>query len=175
MNRAETDYKLTMLKKLPMYKFVLFLKQKLFASRLVKKNDNQGYTQKDYNPEALSIAVVDRYLTNKKIIEAISGKYNIQPIFIWQPVPTYKYDLNYHLFTYEGEDLERIYRVNSVYKYFAEHIKRPAEINFFWCADMQEELKEPLYVDNTHYSAKMSGMFASYIANLLIERNLLKK
>jgi hypothetical protein len=175
MDGSEMDYKSVILKKLPMYKFAIYLKQKLFTGKVEKKEDNKRSIQKDINPEALPVTVINRYLTNKKIIEAICDRYKIQPIFVWQPVPTYKYDLNYHSFSYEGEDLERIYRINKVYKYFAEYTKRPKEINFFWCADMQEELKEPLYIDNTHYSAKMSEMFASYIANLLIERNLLKK
>ena len=27
--------------------------------------------------------------------------------------------------------------------------------NFIWCADIQKGLKEPLYVDQVHYSAKL--------------------
>jgi hypothetical protein len=38
---------------------------------------------------------------------------------------------------------------------------------------MQENLKEPLYVDQVHYSAKLSKMLAAAVANLLLERNIL--
>lgn len=51
--------------------------------------------------------------------------------------------------------------------------KKPLGDNFLWCADMQERLQEPLYVDRVHYSAKMSEMLAAAIANFLLERNIL--
>ncbi len=41
---------------------------------------------------------IERYLSNKKIIEAVSAIYHIKPIFVWQPVPTYKYNQQSHLF-----------------------------------------------------------------------------
>ena len=46
---------------------------------------------------------------------------------------------------------------------------------FFWCADVQEYSKEPLYVDGVHYTAKMSRMLADNIAEQLLKSNLLTK
>ena len=56
----------------------------------------------------------------------------------------------------------------------AEFVRRnPPGDNFLWCADMQEKLTEPLYVDATHYSGKMSRMVAQKIADFIKEKKLL--
>lgn len=115
------------------------------------------------------LKVINRYINNKKIIEAISAEYDVNPIFVWQPVPTYKYDLKYHLFARGGFG-------NHIYSSFGYNslssIKNVLGNNFLWCADMQEGLKEPLYVDVVHYSAKMSKKFAAEIHRQILERNL---
>jgi len=36
--------------------------------------------------------------------------------------------------------------------------------NFSWCADIQEDLKQPLYVDSVHYSSYMSKLLAENIS-----------
>ena len=46
--------------------------------------------------------------------------------------------------------------------------------NFLWCADMQESLAEPLYVDKVHYTARMSALVASTISGELVARGLLE-
>jgi hypothetical protein len=117
-------------------------------------------------------SVIDRYLKNKKIIESICGSFGVQPVFVWQPVSTYKYDLRYHLFA--GRDLEKYLRSRYGYGYFAEYTNTyDLGSNFLWCADVQESFNEPLYVDVGHYTAKMSRIVAEKIANMIIERKLL--
>ena len=41
-------------------------------------------------------SIIQRYLENKRQIEAVSKAYNVDPLFVWQPAPGYKYDLQYH-------------------------------------------------------------------------------
>src|SRR5262249_15374354 len=36
--------------------------------------------------------VLDRYLANKRLIEAVCASFDVQPLFVWQPVPCYHYD-----------------------------------------------------------------------------------
>jgi hypothetical protein len=60
------------------------------------------------------------------------------------------------------------------YKYMKELIKKQSMgTHFFWCADIQEGLKEPLYVDQFHYSSKLSKMIAIAVGDFLIRRNLI--
>ena len=106
------------------------------------------------------------------MIEAVSAAYGIKPIFVWQPTPTYKYkDQKYHLFVgpYERHTYSK-YGYPAM-KAFVE--KSPLGENFLWCADIQEGLSEPLYVDLMHYSAKFSQSVASCIAKKMIDRGLI--
>ena len=121
--------------------------------------------------KSLLDAACQRYLNNKELIERIATAYGVKSCFIWQPVPTYKYDLNYHLFRGEGIS----WRSRPGYERMAELIRiKPAGTNFLWCADMQQGFQEPLYVDAVHYSPKMCDLVARQIAKLLLERQLLR-
>ncbi len=127
-------------------------------------------TSKYADPKVLDV-VIQRYLQNKKLIEAASESFGVIPIFVWQPVPTYHYDQHYHPFSEGG------YGQHSYSQYGYE---RMAELlqetllgdNFLWCADIQKNKTVPLYVDKVHYSDSFSKEFAIEIANLIINRSL---
>ena len=106
------------------------------------------------------------------MIEAIARAYNIQAVFIWQPVPLYKYDLQYHPFASKtfGPQTYSQYGYPRMRKYIDLH---PCKNNFIWAADIQENLQQPLYVDQIHYSAEMCELFAQHIGKEIIRRNLL--
>ena len=46
--------------------------------------------------------------------------------------------------------------------------------NFLWCADLQQEAKECLYVDIHHYTGKFSKTLAEAIGRMSLERGILK-
>jgi hypothetical protein len=46
----------------------------------------QNAGQANYRDEAIISRVIDRYLQNKKMIEAVCALYDVTPIFVWQPV-----------------------------------------------------------------------------------------
>jgi hypothetical protein len=149
------------------------IKDFLTKDDLLERRKNESKKDKedrDKNIESMVIKLIDRYFKNKELIELISGVYGVKTVFIWQPVPTYKYDLKYHLFSHRLKNCLEKYG----YPYMAEFIKEksPGD-NFLWCADIQEQEKEPLYVDSCHYSPKMSKKFAQAIHGSLLKRNLL--
>ena len=124
-------------------------------------------------PDKVLMTVIQRYIHNLRQIEGISKEYNIQPIFVWQPIPTYKYNAEAHMFYPNIMGCHR----NSIvgYPLMANYLKsHPLEENFIWAADMQENINEPLYIDAFHYTAPMSKMIANYITDALISRKLLK-
>ncbi len=171
--QKKESLELSLLKKLPMTTLASSLKDRV-SKNSTKKREENGFDENIYNDESLIDNVVNRYLNNKKLIEAVTAAYDVSPIFVWQPAPTYKYNLNYHLFA-EGGFGRHSYSKYG-YRYIAKLIQeKPLGDNFLWCADIQEQLREPLYVDKVHYSAKMSEILAINIANLLLERNLLMK
>ena len=161
--RALKYLSLRAMESLPIAKAANLISNKIF------KNDKLNLDEGIYNDSALINRVIDRYFKNKKLIEATASVYKIKPVFVWQPIPLYKYDLKYHLFVEGG--FER--HTYSKYGY-----PQMAKLNesgslgndFLWCADMQEGIEEPLYVDKVHYTAEMSQKLAQKIADLLVEK-----
>jgi len=107
--------------------------------------------------------VIDRYYLNVEMIEAESKAVSIRTLFVWQPVPTYAYDLKYHPFIQNG--FGDFAYTKRGYPMMADAVAKKRPDNFLWCADMQKDLHEPLYVDAVHYSPMMTGMVAGCIAD----------
>jgi len=106
-------------------------------------------------------SVVARYLEDKKLIEAAASVHGIKTFFVWQPVPTFRYDLKHHIFARGGVlDTHEL----SGPGYAAMDRVRPVDPDFIWCADIQTGVAEPLYVDPVHYSGPMNGRIARCIA-----------
>jgi len=120
------------------------------------------------DPPAIA-GVIERYRQNKRMIEVIARAYGITPVFVWQPAPTYKYDLKYHIFGHDLVDYPK-YGYPAMARLVAEGAMGD---DFLWLADIQEDSKEPLYVDRWHYTARFSGEIARHLADFLLERKLL--
>lgn len=123
--------------------------------------------------EFFIMQIMDRYLANKKIIEAMAQAYDVQSVFVWQPFPMYQYDQNYKLFIRNNEFVADNLTL-ALYQLMAELVKKKNfGSNFLFLADMQIDKKEPLYVDHVHYTAKFSDEIAGRITQLLLDRGLL--
>jgi hypothetical protein len=107
--------------------------------------------------------VVARWLANRAQIRAVAQASGIETLFVWQPIPSYGYDLSHHLFAPEA-DAER--QASAVgFALLAE--RRQADelaADLLWLADMQRAKAEPLYVDQVHYTASFSSEIAAAIA-----------
>ncbi|MFC1835396.1 SGNH/GDSL hydrolase family protein [Thermodesulfobacteriota bacterium] len=117
--------------------------------------------------------VVHRYARNKHIVESLCLGFNVSPVFVWQPVPLYGYDQTHHIFANFNYD-EFSPHVQAGYTHMAGLVKsRDFGRNFIWLGDMQENIKEPAYVDAYHYDAKMCKLIAQIIGKNIVERRLL--
>lgn len=136
---------------------------------------SQNVSKVDYRDHSIISGVINRYLNNKKIIEAVCASYGVTPIFVWQPVPNYKYDLKYHLFANNQSRFKFEHYDKYGYPVMARRAKT-GELgkNFLWCADLQERDTTPNYVDRCHYAARMSERLANTIHQMMLERGLLK-
>jgi hypothetical protein len=116
---------------------------------------------------------LDRYLRNKRMIEAVSRELHVTPVFVWQPSPLHKYDQKYHLFAnFDYDGFTPLVRPG--FELMGQSWKtRPLGSNFIWCADIAESHHEPLYVSAFHYSPKMAEMVARCIFRGLVEGSLL--
>jgi len=122
-----------------------------------------GKDQTPPDESKLVMATIERYFRNKAMIEGVSAATGVRPVFVWQPVPLYKYDLKYHLF---AKDLYWPHLFSREgYPIMKDAVEERKPKRLIWCADIQNEIREPLYVDPMHYSPKMIGMVADCIAN----------
>ncbi|AFM24931.1 SGNH/GDSL hydrolase family protein [Desulfomonile tiedjei] len=116
--------------------------------------------------------VAKRYFSNIKLTEAIAAGYRVTPVFVWQPVPVYAYDRKYCIFgefDYEGQLPALKPGYDFMARTFAEH---PPNKNVIWAADIQQNLKMPLYVDAVHYSPEMTTILAKFILDTVMSRGL---
>ncbi len=114
---------------------------------------------------ARAVAVVRRYRANQRLIAAAAASYGVEVRFVWQPVPTYRYDLRRHAFG--AEDFDR-HRLSSVgYPWLDSALAAGAitmERGFVSLAGLAEGDTLPCYVDRVHYSGRMARRLAEAIA-----------
>ncbi len=166
------------IKRLPMTRLASFLRRSGTAAlargpRVDGRNvePTAAFDDGKYRDPQVIERVIERYFENKKLIEAVAASRGITAAFVWQPIPLYKYDLTYHIFARSdfGSNFFARYGYGDVARRVAED---PPGEDFLWCADIQESLREPLYVDKVHYTARMSHLLASTIGEQLVARGL---
>jgi hypothetical protein len=129
--------------------------------------DDQNVT----DPRRLN-EVVSRYLVNKRIAGSTALAFGIEPIFAWIPSPLYKYDLNLHPFHIQDEHRRAKYGYPILAQYVQTH---DMGADFTWCADIQEGMKLPIYVDQVHYNTIGSKLVADCIAAAIIRSGALDR
>jgi lysophospholipase L1-like esterase len=118
---------------------------------------------------------IRRYETNRELIQTISDRFGVYPLFVWQPVPVYKCDKKYNLFANFDYDVYMPY-LRAGYQDMAEHVaKSQFGDNFLWLVDMQEGLNKSLYADAIHYSPYLCRIIAQRIADKLEEQKIIKE
>jgi hypothetical protein len=126
-------------------------------------------------PEPADVAVervLRRFQDNRRMIEAVAAAYAIPVLIAWQPVPTYGYDLRHHPFAPRDFGTHERSRVGypkaaALYRSgaFGPHVA--------WCADIQQRLREALYIDTVHYTPRMARRVARCVAKAVSHRGLL--
>lgn len=128
--------------------------------RRIKKHFKQDDSEKTRTQPNLE-NVIARYQINKKMIEAIAKEMKIKTLFVWQPISSYKYDSSFHMF--KGDSYGRHSFSKKGYPLAKKELANLE--NFIWLADIQENLFEPLYVDQVHYGTKLSKLIAKKISD----------
>ncbi|MGH9175882.1 MAG: hypothetical protein ACRD1H_16070, partial [Vicinamibacterales bacterium] len=152
---------------LPMYQLARRVRARFYLAPVLEPQAEEELFQR----------VIAQWIHNKQFIETIGRLYGSETAFVWQPIPAYKYDLDYHfLFTEQPlQPGERIPYDDVGRAYARMNAMRPElerQQNFLWLADIQENKRENLYVDRIHYSAAFSREIAAHILAFLKTRHL---
>ena len=117
--------------------------------------------------------VVARFVGNKRMIEAVAAAYGVRTVFVWQPVPTYKYDRRY-VFAPGGFGPHELAQQGYA-EMASERDRGRLGADFVWCADIQEGVRERLYIDQVHYTPAMARRVASCIVKGMVRRGLIER
>ena len=123
----------------------------------------------DYDDPVVIENAIARYRRNKTMIEAVAKASGVTPVFIWHAVPMYasnradaSQDFGGHTFSTFG--YPRMARL-------VQNGEWPG--NFGWCAEVQQGVTGPLYVDSVHFSPILSRLTAHCIMTTMRDRHLL--
>jgi hypothetical protein len=116
--------------------------------------------------------VIGRYLTNKKIAEGIAAAFHIEPYFVWQPSPLYKYDLRRHAKNMPDDHRRARYGYLAMAAYVQGH---DMGSDFVWCADIYEHIGKPLYADIMHYNPEGNRLVAECVASGLLRAGIIER
>jgi hypothetical protein len=119
--------------------------------------------------------VLDKYIRNVRLVTAVCREFDVHPVFVWQPVPCYRYDGEGLHSAGHGSSARLIDCVRSGYALM--DARRSEEFfgkPFLWLGDMQRGRTSNLYVDPDHYTPEFSREIALVIAQHLIKNSLIE-
>lgn len=125
---------------------------------------------------AKASAILDRYGANQRIIREVAQGSGIRTVFVWQPIPSYGYDLSHHPFhdtvskpgSFEQRENE------AVYKLMASRLATaPPPGDFLYLADLQQGRKANVYLDSVHYTPEFSGEIARRVFEHMSRQRIL--
>lgn len=125
----------------------------------------------DYDDPVIIEKAIARYRRNKTMVEAVAKAYGVMPVFIWHAVPMYASNLSGEPHNFGGHTFSKF-----GYPRMAGLVRNgewPG--NFGWCAEVQQGVTGPLYVDSVHFSPILSRLTAHCIMTTMRERHLLPK
>jgi hypothetical protein len=121
-------------------------------------------------------AVIERWTANARLADAVARASGGRALFVWQPVPTHRYDLHAHALARGELGYFRAHQ-RSHYGYARMEQERdalalPADV--LWLDAIQQGRAENLYVDAVHYTAAFSREIAQRIAERLTREGAIR-
>jgi lysophospholipase L1-like esterase len=158
-NKAQKD-----LSWIPMVRLAEALSRRLFSKVASNNNPPNGSNAEAESDLQSNVDYIfTRYTANMRMIRSLCREYGIRCYFVWQPVPTYKYDRTLHrTFPYErGRAIEEYW--SAIYS----RMKTYREADFLYLGGMLEGVSEKVFVDDFHYNEVMNEKIATRICEVL--------
>jgi hypothetical protein len=119
-----------------------------------------------YDDVAHLRTVLDRYRRSKRAIAGVAAAFGVRTLFVWQPVPSYKFppDAAGRWLSGGGAGWAR-----HGYPLLASTLAgAPLGADFVWCADVSADGTEEFYVDGVHYAPVLAERIARCIADAVL-------
>jgi hypothetical protein len=131
-------------------------------------------------PSDAASFVIANYEKNQRIIRNLCGLYGTKPVFVWQPIAIYKYDLNHHFMAGDKKygyfrNLPGSSRAVATYKQ-VESLAATHSFGdgFLFLGNIAEDQDRNRYVDVNHYNDEFSATIAMHILGFLKDQHLLQ-
>ena len=133
-----------------------------------------GYEKAISDKNSLAHAVVETYVNNIKLTQALSQSYGFTPLFYWQPVIYTKG----HLTEYERQSLELDVHYPGMKEFYLDTYavlrQRSSELSknaaFNDISSIFSDVREPIFVDFNHMGDKGNGFIARRMADDFVSR-----
>lgn len=112
--------------------------------------------------EAVAARTIERYRNNQGMIRALARAYDVPVLFVWQPIPSYDYDLSRHPFGLSDDQIDPAQTAGYA-KLDRMRAAGALGPDFLWCGGIQRDVTGPLYIDAVHYAPPMSDRIARCI------------
>ena len=121
------------------------------------RNEKKSYISR---PDVLNIEQVkSRMEMNHDLIRSICNDFDVQSLFVIQPIPHFQYSQDSHLYPNSQKEIRKYKSFYKLLHSNTDFIQKDS----FSLADLQKSKQEPLYVDNVHYSSRFSKLIAQKI------------
>ena len=124
--------------------------------------------ERDYDDAGVIEKALARYRHNKTMIEAVAKASGVTSLFIWHAVPMYASELAGDGHNFFGHTFSKF-----GYPRMASQVRNGEWAGHFgWCAEIQQNVPGPLYVDSVHFSPILSRLTAHCIVNTMQAQHL---
>lgn len=131
-------------------------------------------------PQDISGFVVANYQKNQRIIRGLCSLYGTTPVFVWQPIVLYKYDVSRHFMAGDKkygyfQKMAGAAQAVAIYQQ-VESLAASHSLGdgFVFMADIAEDQDRNRYVDVNHYNSEFSATIATHILHALKDQHLLQ-
>ena len=141
----------------------MYIQQRKTSRQKTSENQNSTQLIKELGKdEANWQRMLDRWFINKRMTEALAAEFGINTLFVWQPVPLYRYAASkYHLLADQFSDELQV----LPYQLFEQRVSEaPLDRHLLVLSGLQEKMERNLYVDLIHYNSFFNNLIAEHIA-----------
>ena len=124
--------------------------------------------------------VIANYQKNQRIIRGLCSLCGTTPVFLWQPIVLYKYDVSRHFMAGDKkygyfQKMAGAAQAVAIYQQI-ESLAASHSLGdgFVFMADIAEDQDRNRYVDVNHYNGEFSATIATHILNALKDQHLLQ-
>lgn len=116
--------------------------------------------------------ITSRWFANRSLIRSAGAVHGVPTFFVWQPSPTYSYDLSDHVaLAALGGSLPHLETMRTGYEVMARRLATAGGFDdVLWLGNSAPDLGRPLYVDRFHYSGLYAEFLGESVARWLATR-----